>query len=131
MSLPASCSFDVLRRVFQLARRKADELEDFTTSTSSGPSAFRYTDDCAISTEGEDEPAFPPEVVDEGTKLVEEVMREWSSTLGDGDVVMMDVDDEDAENPAKQLEKLRECFAKYQSRLEGNAWVQHLLSTLS
>jgi len=97
--------------VVKLAKRKADELEDFTNKD-------------------QNEPVFPPEVVDEGTKLVEQVMREWSSTLGehDEDVMMIDVDDDD---PAQQLDQLRQCFAKYRDRLEGNAWVKHLLSTLS
>jgi len=98
--------------VVKLAKRKADELEDFSAKE-------------------HDQPAFPPDVVEEGTELIERVMREWSSTVSgqDEDVMMVDEDNED--NPSAQLQQLRDCFDKYRSLLEGNPWVKHLLSTLS
>ncbi|EIM82088.1 DNA mismatch repair protein [Stereum hirsutum FP-91666 SS1] len=102
--------------VVRLAKRKADELEDFNTDDASNSEAD-----------------LPPEVTEEGIKIVEEMLKTWASRtsvypaqLDDGDIVM-----DDAEmSPEKQVEELRECMKEFAPRIEGNAWVQKLLATL-
>ncbi|KAA1473044.1 DNA mismatch repair protein [Dentipellis sp. KUC8613] len=102
--------------VVKLAKRKADELEDFNTGTP--------------------KPEIAPEVTEEGIKLVEEFLRSWSAQSatgqdGDGDVVMVDDNPTRADaSPEAQLAQLKACFAEFQPRLESNPWVQSLLSTL-
>ncbi|TFY78244.1 hypothetical protein EWM64_g5769 [Hericium alpestre] len=106
--------------VVKLARRKADELEDFNTEASQ-------------------EPELPPEVTEEGIQLIEEFLKTWSAQAPagqavdrDGDVLMSD----DAPSQAgglsaeAQLAQLKACFAEFQPRLEKNAWVQSVLASL-
>ncbi|KAL5514499.1 hypothetical protein ACEPAG_2588 [Sanghuangporus baumii] len=97
--------------VVKLAKRKADELEDFGG-------------------EHEKEYSHPNEVIDEGSKLVEEILREWgqrcSASEQDGEDVIMD-DDEKVE---RDIAVLKECIGKYQNQIEGNPWIQSLLATL-
>ncbi|TCD65445.1 MutS-like protein [Steccherinum ochraceum] len=96
--------------VVKLAKRKADELEDFNTA----------------STEAEEQ--FAPEIIEEGTNLIQQVLQEWSSSQGsDGDVNMSDEDEDDSDT---QLSELRQCMEKYKSRLEANPWVRHVLQSL-
>lgn len=73
---------------------------------------------------------LPEEVVEEGVRLVEELLRKWSAVKGaDGeDVVMGDEGDEDVE---AQLKELRACFEEAGPRLQENAWVKNLLASLS
>ena len=50
--------------------------------------------------ESQAEPELPPEVVEEGTKIVEEFLRAWASQQQDGeDVVMADNDDDSEDQP--------------------------------
>lgn len=73
---------------------------------------------------------IPPEVIEEGSKLVEELLRTWakSGPLQDsGDVVMTDNDD----SPESQLAELRKCVETYRPRLEQNLWAQRLLENLA
>ena len=69
-------------------------------------------------------------MVDEGSKIVEEVLREWAQRCAadgqDGEDVIMD-DDEKAE---KDIATLKECMGKYQNQIEGNPWIQSLIATL-
>lgn len=77
----------------------------------------------------EAEAQFPPEVVEEGTKLIEQLLTEWTTSQEtDGeDVTMADEDGDDSE---AQLAVLRRCMDKYRSQLEGNPWVRHVLQSL-
>ncbi|KAI0053218.1 DNA mismatch repair protein [Auriscalpium vulgare] len=100
--------------VVRLAKRKADELEDFNVENSP------------------QEPDLPPDVVNEGIRIIEQLLKTWSSRTTapmvvdeDEDVVMAD-----DPSPQAQLEELKACFAEYQPRIEGNAYVQHLLGSL-
>ncbi|KAI9065630.1 DNA mismatch repair protein [Trametes sanguinea] len=95
--------------VVKLARRKADELEDFSAHKT--------------------EPELPPEVVEEGTRIVEELLRTWAETQSgnDGeDVVMADEDS----SPEAQLEELKRCVEKFRPQIESNPWAQHVLTSL-
>lgn len=73
---------------------------------------------------------FPAEVMEEGTKLIEQLLAEWSaSQLDDGeDIAMAGADDDDTE---VQLQELRKCMDKYRPQLEANPWVRHVLQSLS
>ncbi|KAG7443335.1 DNA mismatch repair protein [Guyanagaster necrorhizus] len=98
--------------VVRLARRKAEELEDFGGANDS-------TDD-----------DIPVEVTNEGIAIVEELLSTWAASQKQGDdedVVMEDIDGISAES---QLEELKRCFDAFQPKIEGNAWLQSLLATL-
>lgn len=74
-----------------------------------------------------------PEVVEEGTKLVEQLLKTWAggaSGQDDEDIVMAD-DEEDLGDPEAQLAELKKCFEQFRPQLEGNAWVKQVLSTLA
>ncbi|KAJ7255187.1 hypothetical protein C8J57DRAFT_1345706, partial [Mycena rebaudengoi] len=73
-----------LRMYLKLARRKADELEDFGGKK-------------------KHDSGFSPGLTDEGIKLVEELLLEWSSQSGgaDGEDVVMADDSPDA--PLEEL----------------------------
>ncbi|KNZ76956.1 DNA mismatch repair protein msh-2 [Termitomyces sp. J132] len=95
-----------------LAKRKADELEDFGTDIA-GP---------------EDE-AIPADVTEEGLQIMEDFFRTWSSqpSGNDGeDVVMRDTD----QDPDVQLQELQKCMKEFRSRIEKNRWLQSVLSSL-
>ncbi|KAF8605730.1 DNA mismatch repair protein MSH2 [Ceratobasidium sp. AG-I] len=96
--------------VVKLAKRKAEELEDFGGNSSA--------------------PDFSKEVTEEGAKILEQVMRDWAQRAGvsgekDGeDVAMEEVSAEE------QVRVLRDVFEQYRSQIEGNAWCQSVLGSL-
>ncbi|KAJ7221858.1 DNA mismatch repair protein [Mycena haematopus] len=93
--------------VVKLARKKADELEDFGA-------------------EKRIESEFPLELTDEGIKLVDELLSTWANPPQDGeDVVMTD------DSPQAQLEHLKRCVAEFQPRIEANPWLVSVLGSLS
>lgn len=76
------------------------------------------------------EPGLSEEVVEEGTRIVEDLLRAWtanSAQMDDEDTVMADDDEPDA---ATQLAELKVIFERFQPRLEGNTWVQSVLASL-
>ncbi|KAF8755593.1 DNA mismatch repair [Rhizoctonia solani] len=98
--------------VVKLAKRKAEELEDF------GGSAV-----WAESTE----PDLSKEVTEEGAKILEQVLGEWAAMAGleagkDGDDVTMSEGSSE-----EQVRILREVFEKHRAQIEGNACVNPLL----
>ncbi|KAI0777272.1 DNA mismatch repair protein [Trametes elegans] len=95
--------------VVKLARKKADELEDFSHEKT--------------------EPELPAEVVEEGTQIVEELLRTWAAAQPghDGEDVVMG--DEEAD-PDAQLEELRRCVEQFRPRIESNPWAQSVLASL-
>ncbi|KAG0708032.1 DNA mismatch repair protein [Suillus ampliporus] len=92
--------------VVKLAKRKADELEDFATGQQS-------------------EPEHSDEVTEEGIQIIEELLKKWASesSTDDEDVMMDDV------SPEAQLTELRRCVEEFRPRIEHNAWVQSLLTS--
>jgi hypothetical protein len=74
-------------------------------------------------------PQFSDEVIEEGVRIVETFMKTWAGlptqTDDNGDVDMTD-----ELSGTQQLEKLKQCFAEFQSQIASNAWVQHLLADL-
>ncbi|KAI0264715.1 muts domain V-domain-containing protein [Gloeopeniophorella convolvens] len=101
--------------VVRLAKRKAEELEDFGTEQVASQ-----------------ESQFPPEIVESGVQIVEELLKAWTSRsssdvpTADGEDVVMS----DDLSPEAQLQELKACFSEHQPKLEGNAWVQNLLASL-
>ena len=76
------------------------------------------------------EPELSEEVVEEGTKIVEELLQTWAANSAqvDGeDIVMADGDVPDA---ATQLAELKRCFEQFRPKLETNPWVQSVLTSL-
>ncbi|KAJ7201637.1 muts domain V-domain-containing protein [Mycena pura] len=93
--------------VVKLARKKADELEDFGG-------------------ENRLDSGFSPEVTDEGIKIVEELFETWAAQPAvDGEDVIMD------DAAEVQLEELKRCVAQFQPRIETNPWLVSVLTSLS
>ncbi|TFK39373.1 DNA mismatch repair protein MSH2 [Crucibulum laeve] len=94
--------------VVKLAKRKADELEDF----------------------GDDKSAqdqIPDEVTEEGIKIVEELLRTWSSSSQqDGEDIVM----ADELSPEEQLAELRKCVEGFKGRIEKNEWLRGVITSL-
>ncbi|KAH7924717.1 DNA mismatch repair protein [Leucogyrophana mollusca] len=93
--------------VVKLARRRADELEDFAIAT-------------------QPEPEHPDEMIEEGVQMVEQLLKKWAGSPdnNDGDVVMED------RSPEAQLEDLRRCVDEFRPRIESNPWVQSMIASL-
>ena len=71
------------------------------------------------------------EAVEEGTKLIEELLKAWAegtSTQDGEDVVMAD---DESGDPEAQLAELKKCFERFRPQLESNAWVKEILTTLA
>ncbi|KAG6809946.1 hypothetical protein H0H92_013995 [Tricholoma furcatifolium] len=98
--------------VVKLAKRKADELEDFGTDTRDS-----------------EEHAIPVEVTEEGLQIMEDFLRTWSAQPSDidGEDIIMGGGDEDAE---AQLQQLQKCLAEFRPRIENNRWLQSVLTSL-
>ncbi|KAG6917777.1 hypothetical protein DXG01_001182 [Tephrocybe rancida] len=98
--------------VVRLAKRKADELEDFGTDTKAS-----------------EEDGIPAEVTEEGLQIMEDFLRTWSTqpSAHDGEDVVMTDGDEDADT---QLQELRNCMQAFRPRIENNLWLQSVLSSL-
>lgn len=92
--------------LLKLARRKADELEQFG---SSAPST---------------ETTIPEAEIEAGVGLVEEMLEKWAQTAGDA----MDIDDPSMEaRYESELKQLEGCLKSYIPQLEKNRWVQEVL----
>ncbi|KAJ7637014.1 muts domain V-domain-containing protein [Roridomyces roridus] len=92
--------------VVQLARKKADELEDFGGEKQAGSD-------------------YPPEVTDDGIHVVQELLSAWASRPDGEDVIMMDA------SPEAQLDELKRCVTEFQPRIEANPWLVSVLGSLS
>jgi DNA mismatch repair protein MSH2 len=91
-----------------LAKRKADELEDFGNADIE-----------------QSEPEALPEVTKEGIQIVEELLRAWASNVDGDDVIMSD-----ELSPTAQLDGLKDCVEEFRLRIENNAWLQSMLTSL-
>ncbi|KAF8656520.1 hypothetical protein AX16_002484 [Volvariella volvacea WC 439] len=96
--------------VVKLAKRKAEELEDFGTE------------------EKKAEEQFSQEVIEAGIKIMEDFFCSWSTLRRqDGEDVVM----EDAEiTPEVQLQELKSCVDQFHPQIASNPWLQHILETL-
>ncbi|KAG8982990.1 MutS-like protein, partial [Tulasnella sp. 427] len=97
--------------VIKLAKRKADELEDFGETDDQQPAKHSRTE------------------IDEGTEIVQGVLQEWVSRTGatgldgDGDVAMGGGGGASASEMSveEQLVVLKKCMEEAREKLEGNA----------
>ena len=72
---------------------------------------------------------IPPEVVEEGSRLVEELLQAWVSTTSGGEDAM-DVDGQQEQSPEEQLEELKKCVERFRPQVEQNLWAQRILESL-
>ncbi|KAJ4481616.1 DNA mismatch repair protein [Lentinula edodes] len=96
--------------VVKLAKCKADELEDFGG------------DDKDMDVD------VPPEVTEEGIRIVEDFLRSWASPT-DGEDVVMEEDEGKEASPEQQLEQLKAHVEKFLPQIESNTWLKSLLTT--
>lgn len=73
---------------------------------------------------------LPPEVIAQGTAIVEELLQAWASKSSasqgvdeGGDVAMRDED----ELVKKEYETLQECFKEFEPRLKEAEWTRTVL----
>lgn len=113
-----------------MARRKADELEDFSGNEFStiilGNNSL-WISELQSQTTTEDAEA--------GSKIITEFLKTWADRTAeydeteDDDAHMADADaNEDAVE--LQLAELRKCYEEFRPRIEGNAWCQSVIATL-
>ena len=77
------------------------------------------------------EAGIPPEVIEEGNKIMEQLLRSWASQVSgfDGEDVDMDAD-EDSDSPEAQVQALQRCMEGFREQIEGNQWIQRVLASL-
>ncbi|KZT68906.1 DNA mismatch repair protein [Daedalea quercina L-15889] len=98
--------------VVKLAKQKADELEDFNTDEKHG------------------DPELSAEVVEEGTKIIEDLLRTWVANASEKDGEDIVMSDDDPDSVAVQLAELKKCFEQFRPQIERNEWVQRALASL-
>ncbi len=77
------------------------------------------------------EAGIPPEVVEEGNKLIEQLLRTWASKVSSDDSEDVDMDGGESDgSPEAQVEELRKCVEAFRPQIEDNQWVQRVLASL-
>jgi len=94
--------------VVKLAKRKAEELEDFGETTA--PSKYSRQE------------------MEEGAKLVEDVFRAWTTQNRGEDIIMSETNEDD--EVATRLEHLKVIFQQYQPQIEANSWCRDIIYSL-
>ena len=83
---------------------------------------MRYPDETDTAVED-----IPKEVAEEGMRIVEDVLRTWTSRATTSQDAM-EVDEEDGGFDVEaELAALRSCFEEFKPKTEGNKWVQTML----
>jgi len=101
--------------VVKLAKRKAEELEDFGEAAPVAPSKYSRQE------------------MEEGAKLVEDVFRAWTvqnhgtRVEAAEDVLMSETNEDEA---VTQLEQLQIIFNKYRPQIEANPWCREIIESL-
>lgn len=68
------------------------------------------------------------EVTEEGIKIMEELLRTWSSQdpQKDGEDIVMS----DDLSPEAQLDQLRQCVNSFRPQIENNEWLRSVINSL-
>ncbi|KAH9808943.1 muts domain V-domain-containing protein [Melampsora americana] len=94
--------------VLKLARRKAEELEQFDKNT-----VMKET-------------SIKEEEIESGVKLIEDILERWVN----GNHNEMEIDEIDEKRQYEnEIRKLEECFKGSLSELENNQWIKEVLMT--
>lgn len=101
----------------QLAKRKAEELEDFGgQSLSSDPVLKAHpSDDTAQNAISK----FSKTETDEGTRVVKSFLDEWKARTADSSAM----------NEDDQVAELRKVAEEYQEKFAASPWIQGLLES--
>lgn len=92
--------------VLKLARRKAEELEQFDKNTTVQATSIKEED------------------IESGVKLIEEILEKWVN----GNNHEMEIDETDEKSKYEnEIKKLEECFSGSLVELEKNQWIQEVL----
>lgn len=91
--------------IIKLAKRKADELEDFGEKD-------------VVHQASEEEIA-------EGSKLIATFLKEWASKTDGDDVVMTE-----AGNAEEEIARLKQYFERWKPQIQANRWCENLLGSL-
>jgi DNA mismatch repair protein MSH2 len=116
-----------LNQGHQLAKRKADELEDFGQGTCPVLSVvcqavFFFVEQKQM------KDLIPAGVAEEGIQIMEEFLCAWSyrGPAKDGeDIIMTGDDNQDA---GSQVKELRSCLEEFRPRIEKNQWLRSVLT---
>ena len=88
-------------KVLRMAKRKADELEDF-----SGKDASEQTS------------TSPAEDVERGSKLLKRILLEWKNQI----------ESKGGETETEMIGTFKDLLAENKTELDGNLWIQEALS---
>ncbi|KAF8327747.1 putative DNA mismatch repair protein MSH2 [Cantharellus anzutake] len=117
--------------VVKLAKRKAEELEDFGGTYNYDADHERPAQCDLVETTHFEPSKYSRQEMEEGAKLVEEVFRTWTAQKSGqtGEDVVMSEAIEGDENAA-QLQQLRAIFDQYRPRIEANPWCREIIESL-
>jgi DNA mismatch repair protein MSH2 len=68
---------------------------------------------------------FSPEVTEEGISIIENFLQSWASARDGEDTHMSNT-----ASAETQMEELKVCYEKFRPKIESNAWVQSIISSL-
>jgi hypothetical protein len=112
---------------FSLSSLLAEKPTSWRTLAEVSNSNMHVCGSCLTpSSEKRMETEFPPEITDEGIKIVDELLSAWAHQAQDGEDVVMADDSAQAE-----LEELKRRVAQFQPRIESNPWLVSVLGSLS
>ncbi|WVQ85977.1 hypothetical protein IAT38_008145 [Cryptococcus sp. DSM 104549] len=98
--------------VVKLAKRKAEELEDFGDDAPAPASKYSKTE------------------IDSGTDIVKDFLDTWKARVGGGGEGRSGgEDDEMAPSEEEMVRELKRTAEEFRERFEGNEWVKNLMST--
>lgn len=69
---------------------------------------------------------MPQAVIRDGIEIMEEMLCKWGSHVNEQDIIMSDAE----HSPEVELENLHKYLQVYQSRIEGNSWLQSIVTSL-
>ncbi|GAA5832087.1 hypothetical protein JCM11251_002814 [Rhodosporidiobolus azoricus] len=107
--------------VVKLAKRKADDLEDFS-ETPNDPSAQLANGDSTNPSA-----ALSPEIIAEGTALVESFLEAWAAKTAELPAPTASQEGEKREDV--ELKHLVACYEEYRERFEKSEWAAKVLET--
>jgi DNA mismatch repair protein MSH2 len=80
-----------------------------------------------LSVAGAKESDCSEEEIEQGVTIVEEMLQFWASqSAGDSEDVEMLGPDSDE----RQLSELKQCMERFKPQIEGNQWLQKMLTVL-
>jgi DNA mismatch repair protein MSH2 len=115
-------------KVVRLAKRKAEELEDFGgMSVCWRQPAHLWCRSWLVGEPDDRLSKYTKEETDEGTELIKEFLDSWKSRV---EALAESGEEGEGVDEERQVELLREVAKEYGARLDSNKWVEGLIAGL-